>query len=148
MGLHGAPHLELIRRKGSFTVNIPSASLAAEVDFCGTTPGAKTDKFAATGLTLVPSSAIGTPLIKECRFNLECQLTEEVTAGNYMVVIGHIVEAHADEEVLRDPGGDIVEMSALDPLVYIAGAREYWRLGEKVADAYSIGRKFSEPTTE
>lgn len=145
MGLRDSRHtLELIRQTGSFTVNIPSASLAAEVDFCGTTAGAKTDKFAATGLTLVPSTVVDTPLIKECPFNLECQLAEEVSAGNYKVVLGLIVEAHADEEILRDADGDIVEMSALDPLVYIAGAREYWRLGEKVADAYSIGRRFSE----
>ena len=144
MGLRESRNtLDLIRRSGSFTVNIPPASLAAEVDFCGTTQGAKTDKFVATGLTLVPGAVTPTPLIEECPFNLECRVTEEVEVGAYRVVIGEIVEAHADIEVLREEGGDIVEMAALDPLVYIAGAREYWRLGEKVADAYSVGRRFT-----
>jgi flavin reductase (DIM6/NTAB) family NADH-FMN oxidoreductase RutF len=144
MGLRESRNtLDLIRRNGTFTVNIPPASLAAEVDFCGTTPGAKTDKFLATGLTLVPGAVTPTPLIEECPFNLECRVTEEVEVGAYRVILGEIVEAHADAEVLREPGSDIVEMAALDPLVYIAGAREYWRLGEKVADAYSVGRKFT-----
>jgi len=141
MGLRESRNtLDLIRRSGTFTVNIPPASLAAEVDFCGTTPGAKRDKFRATGLTLVPGALTATPLIEQCPFNLECKVTDEVEVGSYRVVIGEIVEAHADTEVLRDEGGDIVEMAALDPLVYIAGAREYWRLGGKVADAYSIGK--------
>jgi flavin reductase (DIM6/NTAB) family NADH-FMN oxidoreductase RutF len=144
MGLRESRHtLELIRRTGTFTVNIPPASLAAEVDFCGTTPGAKSDKFATTGLTLTPAAVVDAPLIDQCPFNLECRVTEEVMVGSYVVVLGEVVESHAEESVLRDPAGDVVEMAALDPLVYIAGAREYWRLGSKVADAYSVGRKFS-----
>lgn len=144
MGLRESRHtLELVRRTGTFTVNIPSSPLAAEVDFCGTTPGTKTDKFAATGLALTPSAVVDAPLIEQCPFNLECRVTEEVLVGSYVVVLGEVVESHAEESVLRDPAGDVVEMAALDPLVYIAGAREYWRLGSKVADAYSVGRKFS-----
>ncbi len=146
MGLRESRNtLDLIRRSGTFTVNIPPASLAAEVDFCGTTPGAKTDKFTATGLTLTPSAVVAAPLIEQCPFNLECRVTEEVEVGSYRVVLGEIVEAHADTSVLSDPDGDVVDMAALDPLVYIAGAREYWRLGGKVADAYSVGRKFAAP---
>lgn len=141
MGLRESRNtLALIRRSGTFSVNIPSTVLAAEVDFCGTTPGDRTDKFAATGLTLVPSAVIEAPLIEQCAFNLECRVTEEVTAGSYVVVIGEVVESHADTSVLSDPDGDVVDMGALDPLVYIAGAKEYWRLGGKVADAYSVGK--------
>ena len=144
MGLRESRHtLGLIRRTGTFTVNIPPGELAAEVDFCGTTPGDRSDKFAVTGLTLAPSALVAAPIIEQCPFNLECRVTEEVEVGSYRVVLGEIVEAHADESVLRDPDSDVVEMAALDPLVYIAGAREYWRLGGKVADAYAVGRKFS-----
>lgn len=143
MGLRESRHtLAHIRRTGSFTVNIPTARMAAQLDYCGMASGAKTDKFAATGLTLEPSSVVETPLIAECPFNLECTVTQQVTVGSYVVVMGEIVEAHAEIDVLRDPDGDIVDMAALDPLVYIAGAREYHRLGGKVADAYSAGRIF------
>jgi flavin reductase (DIM6/NTAB) family NADH-FMN oxidoreductase RutF len=144
MGLRESRHtLELIRAHGAFTVNVPSTDMAAQVDFCGTTNGRTTDKFAATGLTLVPSALIETPIIEQCPFNLECRVTQEVQVGSYVVVIGEIVEAHAEERILTDPAGDVVDVGALDPLIYIAGSREYRGIGAKVADAYSIGQSLA-----
>lgn len=144
MGLRESRNtLALIQESGEFTVNIPPASLVAEVDYCGITSGKKADKFSATGLTLVPSSVVNTPLIEECPFNLECRVRDEITVGSYRVIIAEIVEAHADESVLVDPDGDLVDMDRLDPLIYCAGVREYRRLGGKVADAFSVGKVFS-----
>lgn len=133
--------LELIRETGTLTVNIPTAEQAAIVDFCGITTGRKTDKFAETGLTAIPSAVVETPIIAECPYNIECRVTEEVTVGSYVIVLGEIVEAHADEAILSAPDGDLIDVAALDPLVYIAGSREYRRLGEKVADAFQVGRE-------
>lgn len=140
--------LELIRETGTFTVNIPTAEQAVIVDFCGLTTGRKTDKFAATGLTAVHASVVPTPLIAECPYNIECRVTEEVTVGSYVIVLGEIVEAHADEAILATPDGDLIDVAALDPLVYIAGSREYRRLGEKVADAFSAGRELMGSSAE
>lgn len=146
MGLRNTRHtLEFIRETTDFTINIPNTSLAAEVDFCGTKSGRAIDKFAATGMTLSPSATVGAPIIDQCPFNLECKATGEVQVGEYVVVLGEVVEAHADPAVLR-PGTNLVEMDALDPLVYCAGVREYRKLGAKVADAYSIGRSIAEPS--
>jgi flavin reductase (DIM6/NTAB) family NADH-FMN oxidoreductase RutF len=138
--------LELIRETGEFTVNVPSTSLAAEVDYCGTTSGRSADKFADTGLTLSPSQVVGTPIIEQCPFNLECRVTQEVEVGEYVVVLGEIVESHAEESLLR-PETDLVEMDALDPLIYCAGVREYRKLGPKVADAYRVGRQIADGLT-
>lgn len=132
--------LELIRETGTFTVNVPTTSMAAQVDYCGTTNGRTVNKFAVAGLTLEPSALIGTPLIAECPFNLECKVTEEAVVGSYVVVIGEIVEAHAREDILVAPDSDVVDVAALDPLIYIAGQREYRAIGPKVADAYEIGK--------
>jgi flavin reductase (DIM6/NTAB) family NADH-FMN oxidoreductase RutF len=141
MGLRESRHtLELIRETGTFTVNIPSTDLATQVDFCGLTSGKTTDKFAATGLTPVPSALVDAPIIEQCPFNLECRVTQEVQAGSYVVVLGEIVEAHAEERILVDPDDSLVDVVALDPLIYIAGSREYRGIGPKVADAFSIGR--------
>ncbi len=135
--------LELIHSTGgTFTVNVPSTNLAPHVDYCGIVGGRKVDKFAATGLTLVPAARVGTPIIDECPYNIECRTTHEVEVGDYVVVFGEIVETHADEAILRDGTSDVVEMDALDPLVYIAGAREYRGLGPKLHDAYRIGNAF------
>lgn len=141
MGLRDSRYtLELIRRSGTFTVNVPDTSMAAQVDFCGTTNGRTTDKFASTGLTLAPSALVEAPIIDQCPFNLECRVTEEVVVGSYVVVLGEVVEAHAEERILAEPEGSVVDVGALDPLVYIAGSREYRGVGPKLADAYGLGR--------
>ena len=54
-----------------------------------------------------------------------------------------IVEAHADENV-PDEKGTNVSVAAMGPLCYVTGIREYWSLGEKVADAYSAGKALKE----
>jgi len=144
MGLRRTRHtLELIRATGEFTVNVPDTALAAAVDYCGTTPGRGRDKFADCGLTLAEPVVVGTPIIAECPFNLECRVTQEVEVGEYVLVLGEVVEAHADERIVR-PGTDLVEMDALDPLIYCAGVREYRAMGPKVADAYQVGRQIKE----
>ena len=144
MGLRRTRHtLELIRATGEFTINVPDTSMAAAVDYCGTVSGRSADKFADARLTLAPSAVITTPIIAECPFNLECRVTQEVPVGEYVVVFGEIVESHAEERLVR-PGTDIVEVDALDPLIYIAGSREYRAIGPKVADAYKIGKQIKE----
>jgi flavin reductase (DIM6/NTAB) family NADH-FMN oxidoreductase RutF len=145
MALRRTRHtLELIDEQGDFTVNIPPTTLAAEVDFCGITPGRTTDKWTATGLTLAPSSIVSAPLIAECPYNLECRVTHRVEIGEYVFVIGEIVESHAEESIL-DIEGAKVDVALLDPLIYIAGSREYRGLGDKVADAFSVGKALQPP---
>ncbi len=140
MALRDTRHtLSLVREQKEFTVNIPRADQAAAVDFCGITSGRDTDKFAATGLTLTPASVVSTPLIAECPYNMECRVTHEVDIGHYTLVVGEVVETHADADVL-DETGEKVDVGLLDPLVYIAGSREYRSLGPVVAEAFSIGR--------
>ena len=131
--------LELIEASGELTINIPTTSMAAVVDYCGTVSGRTTDKFAATGLTLLPGEAVGTPIIEQCPYNLECRVSSAMDLGEYRVLLAEVVGTRADEAVLT-PDGKLVDAGKLDPLVYIPGTREYRGLGPKVADAYSIGR--------
>ncbi len=140
--------LELIRATGEFTVNLPPTSLATQVDFCGLVSGRRNPaKIAEAGLTLEPGSALSTPLIAECPYNLECRVTEQVDVGEYVLVIGEIVETHAEESIL-DAAGENVDVDALDPLVYIAGSREYRGLTPKLADAFSVGKALIRPVDE
>jgi len=131
--------LELIREHREFTVNIPRADDAAVVDYFGIVSGRKTDKFADTGWTAQPGSVVSAPIIAECPYNMECRVTHEIEIGEYVLVVGECVESHAEESILDDTG-EKVDVMRLDPLVYIPGSREYRRLGEKVADAFAVGR--------
>jgi len=131
-----------IRKNRHFTVNIAPATKMTEADFCGITSGKDTDKFLKTGLTRMPSKIIKSPIIKECPLNLECELVKADIVGATNHFIGRIVETHIDTDKLQDPENyTSFDIQAIDPLVYIGGAREYRRLGEKIGDAYSVGKK-------
>ena len=140
MALRSSRHtLSLLRESGDFTVNIPSTSLVTEVDYCGIVGGRDHDKFAEAGLDLEPSVIVSAPIISQCPYNMECRVTQEVDMGNYVLVIGEILETHADESVL-DESGKMIDIEKLDPLIYIAGQREYRGVGPKIADAFEVGK--------
>ncbi|HEY5532310.1 MAG TPA: flavin reductase family protein [Candidatus Anoxymicrobiaceae bacterium] len=130
--------LGIIRQCGEFTVNIPPARLFAEVDYCGLVSGRDVDKFEAAGLTPTESSVVAAPIIDECPYNMECRVTGEHEIGEWVLLLGEIVETHADAEVV---GADSrIDIAKLNPLVYCAAIREYWELGRKLGDGFNAGR--------
>ncbi len=135
---------ELIKKNKEFTVNIATVDIMTEADFCGINSGKDIDKFAATGLTKMPSSVIKAPIIKECPLNLECRLIASGMVGRTNHFIGEIVETHIDTDKLKDPEKfGSVDIGMFNPLIYIGGAREYRRIGDKVGDAYSVGKEIN-----
>jgi len=135
--------LRLIEASREFTVNVPCVGMEAAVDYCGIISGRDTDKFAAAGLTAAPAAIVSAPLVAECPFNIECRVVRILEMGEYRLVMGEIVETHAEERIVT-PGGTSVDVGLLDPLVYIPGTREYRGLGPKLADAYSVGLPLKE----
>ena len=129
--------LQLIRKGHEFSVNIPSEDLSIQVDYCGIISGRDANKFEATGFKTDASLYIRPPLIQDCPYNLECVVVGEREIGDFVLVMGKIVANHIDENLLSPEGK--VEISAVRPLVYCAGPREYWNLGCKLDDAYSVG---------
>ena len=130
-----------IRLNKNFSVNIATVDIMKEVDFCGITSGREVDKFSVTGFTKLASALIESPIIKECPVNLECKLVESNMVGPSNHFVGEILETHVDTDHL----GNQEDLSTLDilkvnPLIYYSGVREYWSLGEKVGDAYTIGK--------
>lgn len=132
---------ELIEKYKNFTVNIASVNIMKEADFCGITSGNDIDKFKETGFTKLPSKYINSPIIKECPINIECKLVKanKVEATNHF--IGRMLETHVDTDKIGDhsrPGS--IDIKAINPLIYYSAARQYWKLGEKIGDAYKIGK--------
>jgi flavin reductase (DIM6/NTAB) family NADH-FMN oxidoreductase RutF len=135
---------EAIKKNKEFTVNIASVDIMTEADYCGISSGRDIDKFAETGLTKMPSKVVKAPIIRECPLNLECRLVSATMVGRTNHFIGEILETHIDTDKLKDPEKfGSVDISMFNPLIYIGGAREYRRIGEKVGDAYSIGKKIN-----
>ena len=116
----------LIRQAEEFVVNIPTADLVAQVDYCGQVSGRDVDKWAVCGFTPEPGTAVTTPLIAQCPVNLECELARIIPLGAHDLFVGEIVAVHLDEAILDDRGR--VDYTKARPLAYLGG--QYWGIGE------------------
>ncbi|MCF8235070.1 MAG: flavin reductase family protein [Bacteroidales bacterium] len=141
VGSKGFSAEQIIQNK-HFSVNLASVEIMKEADFCGITSGKDTDKFVETGLTKMPSKQIPSPIIKECPVNIECILVDIRQSGRTYNFSGEILETHVDKDKVSDPGHHgSIDVMAVNPLIYYSGKREYRQLGQKVGDAYSIGKE-------
>lgn len=132
---------ENIVQSGCFSVNMVPASLAVEADFCGLKSGRDLDKSEVTGLCFEKAIHIDAPLVQSCPLNVECRCIGEYPLGDYRLIMGEILEIHAADEAFDGDGK--MDARIFDPLVYLGGIREYWNLGEKVAQAYQDGLKLT-----
>ncbi len=130
-------HENIVARR-AFTVNVASDRHVREVDYFGLVSGRDVDKFAVTGLTPVRSEIVDAPYVAEFPLVLECEVYAEHDAGRTTFFIGEIKDVKADEDVLGEKG--LPDPGKVRPLIYGSGLRQYYRLGDHLAPAYSIGR--------
>ncbi|WP_205746750.1 flavin reductase family protein [Duganella callida] len=75
-------------------INIPTTDLLEQVIGIGNCSGADTDKFALFGLTAMPATEVGAPLIAECYASFECRLADAHPNPNQPLFVWEIVRAH------------------------------------------------------
>ena len=119
---------KLIEKSKEFVVNIPTAKIIQETDYCGVNSGRDVDKFSETKLTPEKADKVKAPLIRECPVNMECILKDTIPLGAHDLFIGEIVEVHIDQEVVDENGN--IDIKKADPFTYNQG--EYWSLNKKL----------------
>jgi flavin reductase (DIM6/NTAB) family NADH-FMN oxidoreductase RutF len=119
---------KILKERGEFVINLPSADMAKTVDFVGIYTGAKMDKFERCGLTKAPSEKVCAPTVAECPVALECRVTEVLPMGSHDVFIADIVSVSCKEDIIDENGKMHFENANL--LAYAHG--EYYSLGEKL----------------
>lgn len=129
-----------IRERNAFTINVPSADLAAETDFAGIASGAKTDKFAELPFTPVRAEFVDAPYIGECPVVVELALHSSHDLGSHEMFIGEIKDVKINENCLDGKGNPV--LSRVDPLIYDGGSRAYYRAGEIAGKAFAGGKIF------
>jgi len=128
-----------IMARGAFTLNVPSEDHAKQADYFGMATGAKEDKFARAGLTPVRSELVDAPYVAEFPLVLECNLLQAIELGQHTQFVGEIIDVKADESVLGENG--LPDIEKVRPIVFAPAARTYYRIGEFLGKAYSIGRE-------
>ena len=126
-----------IKENKTFSVCLPSEDMAEITDYCGIVSGKKTDK--SEIFDLFYGELKSAPMIRDCPLNIECTLVEIVESSLNEIFIGEIVGTYTEERFLTDGKSDFKKTK---PLILSQPDTSYWRLGEPLAKAWSIGKKY------
>lgn len=125
-----------IKESGTFSVNLPSVEMVKETDYCGLVSGKHVDK--AELFSVFYGKLKTAPMITECPVSMECKLLKIVDFPKHDVFIGEIVATYAQEAVLTN---GVVDYTKVQPLLFTMTDQSYWKLGERFAKAWSVGKE-------
>jgi flavin reductase (DIM6/NTAB) family NADH-FMN oxidoreductase RutF len=137
LGMNKAHYINAgIKTNGVFSVNIPSVKMVKETDHCGLVSGKTNDKsaFFKTFYGKLKSA----PMIEECTVNMECELIKTIDFPSHDVFVGRIATTYCDESVLTK---GIVDFGKVQPILFVMNDRSYWKLGDKFAKAWDVGKE-------
>jgi flavin reductase (DIM6/NTAB) family NADH-FMN oxidoreductase RutF len=83
---------DIIKESKVFIVNFMPIELKKEVLFCGRNSGIHIDKFNETGLEKEEAETIDCARIKQALACLECEVVNEVEAGDHVIIIGKVLK--------------------------------------------------------
>ena len=86
------------------------------------------------GFTVTKSEFVNAPVINELPLALECELIEAKEGK----ITGKIINVSADERILSN--GE-VSLDKFFPIIYDTATYGYYRLGERVGNAFKDGAK-------
>ena len=131
--------VENIKARGAFTVGIADAKHVVEADYFGIASGnSEPKKFEKSGLTASKAEAVDAPVVNEFPLCLECEFIEYQQNEYGIGVIGRVVNVTADESVM--PNGKL-DMSLVDAIAFDPYTQGYYRVAERVGEAFKDGLK-------
>lgn len=125
-----------IREQGKFSICMPGKDLVVELDYCGITSGAKEDK--SKLFTTFYGELEHVPMIKECPVCVELTVFKEVEIADRLLIVGEVQHIYTEECYLTDGK---LDQDKIGILSYTQPPSAYYLLGEKVADAFSVGKQ-------
>ena len=121
-----------------FTVAIADAKNVVASDYVGVVSANDVpDKLAKTGWSVKKSEFVNAPIIQELPLALECKLVSYDTETE--ICIGEVVNVSVDESILDERGK--IDLTKFEPICYDCDTHGYYKLGEKVGQAFSDGLK-------
>ena len=127
-----------IKAKGAFTVGIADVKNLAASDYVGIVSSHdEPQKMKKSGFHLRKSEFVDAPVIEDLPITLECKVEEINRYEETLRIVAEIVNVCAEETVLGDDGE--IEPSKLDIISYDPVHHGYYKLGQKVGDAFKDG---------
>jgi flavin reductase (DIM6/NTAB) family NADH-FMN oxidoreductase RutF len=126
----------LITKTREYVINIPTADIVKETDYCGIVSGRVVDKFKVTKLNLIEAKIVQPPIIEQCPVSLECKVKDIIKLGSHDVFVGEVVNLNVQESI-SDKYGNI-DYKKLKPITWNPITEEYHSLGERLGkEGYS-----------
>ena len=130
-----------IKENKTFSVNTPTENLAEKIDYCGIVSGKEEDK--SKIFEVFYGDLKTAPMVSLLPLNLECKVIKSFKTSEFVkiergheIFIGKVVNAYADENYLTEGTPDIAKFKT-----YTYSLNNYWKVGEKLAPAFEIGKK-------
>lgn len=128
----------MICESREFTVNVPSAALAEEVDRCGVLSGREYNKFSLCNFTALPGETVKAPIIAECPVSLECRVSQILELGSHDLFLAHITAVRVNESLIGENGR--LQLENADLLAYAHG--HYHRVADAIGHfGFSVRKK-------
>ena len=124
-----------IRQNGQFSVSFPSVDQAVLADYCGLVHGYDENK--AEHVEIFTGALEFAPMVWECPLSMECRLTQTVELPHDYFFIGEATSVYATEAILTEGS---VDAAKLRPFTLTMPGNSYWALGERIGEAWSIGK--------
>ena len=126
-----------IKEKGAFTVSMADVDHMTACDYVGIVSANKEAyKMQKAGFTTTKGEFVNAPIINELPLTLECELVKVIDGSKYLAEIKNV---SADEKYLGDDGE--IDLSKFTPITYDPVHHGYYRLGERVGNAFKDGAK-------
>jgi flavin reductase (DIM6/NTAB) family NADH-FMN oxidoreductase RutF len=129
-----------IRDNKKFSINIASVDMATKTDYCGLVSGREVNK--AELFDVFYGELEDVPMISECPINVECTVYQIVEFLGREVIFGEVKHLYSEEKYLTD---GVLDQAKINPLLYSAPGNHYWAIGDRVGDAFSIGKSLKKP---
>jgi flavin reductase (DIM6/NTAB) family NADH-FMN oxidoreductase RutF len=125
-----------INENKAFSVNIPGVDLVKETDYCGLVSGSEADK--SRVFEVFYGELKTAPMIAQCPVCMECKLAKTVDLDMDTLFIGEIAAVYSEARYLT---GGKLDTQKIKPFMLTMPDNYYFGLGEKVAQAWSVGRQ-------
>lgn len=128
-----------IRKNKTLSINVASEEMVVETDYVGIVSGAKVDK--SQVFESFYGDLKGAPMIKDAPLNMECEVVDVIDMPSHDVFLVRPKNTYCKDEYLTDGKVDI---SKVKPILFDMPLRKYWKVGQAIADCWSVGKEYSE----
>ncbi len=107
-----------LKETSEFVVNIPSADILRELWITGEKFPSGVSEIEKAGLTEIPSTKVTAPRIAECIAQMECKVFWIKDAGDHHLIVGEVLKAHVNENILKE---GLLDVKKVKPILHLGG---------------------------